>query len=325
MKARHGITPIPLPAIQTSPTGIGRLSRETRKALAALRDRKIIVSPPPGLRRSMKLPLDVYGLTKDESTFTVFVRPGFVIERTVINDTGTDCLTYHEPEGITVPPEEDPPLDPPPFPGQDPGDAIAHTVANNQSVFVKVTVQDDGTISAAEIEVAASDTESTHYAPPVGDETAGSVGEYYYKLAEFTTDGDTLAIKKFHAGANIDHFQELPRFVKAGGTADIFKTFDQEAGQYKTRGITGIDGIEVTQGADEITIGFTDGEDLHLQVVIVNLSIDFTGETFSFGSVTTESHYWLKGIYVGQTEPTDEDFDPIFQRVTHIANTNANP
>jgi hypothetical protein len=44
MKARHGITPIPLPAIQTSPTGIGRLSRETRKAIAALRDRKIIVS-----------------------------------------------------------------------------------------------------------------------------------------------------------------------------------------------------------------------------------------------------------------------------------------
>jgi hypothetical protein len=48
MKARHGITPIPLPAIQTSPTGIGRLSRETRKALAALRDRKIIVSGASG-------------------------------------------------------------------------------------------------------------------------------------------------------------------------------------------------------------------------------------------------------------------------------------
>jgi hypothetical protein len=50
MKARHGINPIPLPAIQRSPAGIGRLSIEVRKALAALRDRKIIVSGAGGSR-----------------------------------------------------------------------------------------------------------------------------------------------------------------------------------------------------------------------------------------------------------------------------------
>lgn len=192
--------------------------------------------------RLIKLPLDVYNLTKDESTFTVSVREGYVIERTVINDTGTDCLTYHEPTGILSM-----------------GEPVEHTVADGQAVFVKVTVQDDGTISAAEIVVDADDTESTHYAPPVGDETAGAVGEYFYKLAEFATDGSTLSITRFHAGANIEHFQELPRFKKAGGTADLFKTFDQASGQYKTRGLTGVSPIVVTQGTDDVEISVDGG------------------------------------------------------------------
>lgn len=43
MKADHGTTPIPLPAIVDDPRWIGRFSREVRKSIAALRDRKIIV------------------------------------------------------------------------------------------------------------------------------------------------------------------------------------------------------------------------------------------------------------------------------------------
>lgn len=43
MKADHGATPIPLPSIVDDPRWIGRFSREVRKSIAALRDRKIIV------------------------------------------------------------------------------------------------------------------------------------------------------------------------------------------------------------------------------------------------------------------------------------------
>ena len=43
MKADHGATPIPLPNIVDDPRWIGRFSREVRKSIAALRDRKIIV------------------------------------------------------------------------------------------------------------------------------------------------------------------------------------------------------------------------------------------------------------------------------------------
>jgi len=43
MKASHGTTPIPLPGIVDDPKWIGRLSRDIRKSIAALRDRKVIV------------------------------------------------------------------------------------------------------------------------------------------------------------------------------------------------------------------------------------------------------------------------------------------
>jgi hypothetical protein len=265
---------------------------------------KTIEIPKGGISRSGKsviLPLDVYNLKQDGETFRVAVREGYVIERTVINDTGTDCLTYHEPDGITVPPEEDPPLDPPPFPGQDPGDAIAHEVEDGQAIFVKVTVQDDGTISATEIVVDANDKESTHYAPPVGDETAGSVGEYYYKLAEFAMDGAALGIKRFHAGANIDHFQELPRFVKAGGTADVFKTFDQASGQYKTRGLTGVSPVVITQGTDDIEISLAgDGGDINYgyRALTITQDSDPPWVNFSVASTIEKWVYVRNGITI---------------------------
>lgn len=44
MNAHHGKLPIPLPTITDDPRWIGRFSREVRKSIAALRDRRIIVS-----------------------------------------------------------------------------------------------------------------------------------------------------------------------------------------------------------------------------------------------------------------------------------------
>jgi hypothetical protein len=113
MKARHGITPIPLPAIQTSPTGIGRLSRETRKALAALRDRKIIVSGATG-RGGSAYPHPFKLFTAEEdSEIRLFVYHGAI---TVLDWSGAAALpsfndlnpiigmaqTYDDPFGGTV-------------------------------------------------------------------------------------------------------------------------------------------------------------------------------------------------------------------------------
>jgi hypothetical protein len=53
MNARHGQTPIPLPTIVDDPRWIGRFSREVRKSIAALRDRRIVVS---GGQRAATIP-----------------------------------------------------------------------------------------------------------------------------------------------------------------------------------------------------------------------------------------------------------------------------
>jgi hypothetical protein len=113
MKARHGITPIPLPAIQTSPTGIGRLSRETRKALAALRDRKIIVSGASGRGGvSYAHPFKLF-TAEEDSEIRLFVYHGAI---TALDWSGAAALpsfndlnpiigmaqTYDDPFGGTV-------------------------------------------------------------------------------------------------------------------------------------------------------------------------------------------------------------------------------
>jgi hypothetical protein len=113
MKARHGITPIPLPAIQTSPTGIGRLSRETRKALAALRDRKIIVSGASGRVGSAYFhPFKLF-TAEEDSEIRLFVYHGAI---TALDWSGSAALpsfndlnpiigmaqTYDDPFGGTV-------------------------------------------------------------------------------------------------------------------------------------------------------------------------------------------------------------------------------
>jgi hypothetical protein len=271
MKARHGINSIPLPAIQRSPAGIGRLSIEVRKALAALRDRKIIVSNPRN-PASKRKPLDVIRLRKEESAFIVNVAEGYVIERTVKNAEGTDCITYHEPDNLkqSEPGEEDPPLPE----GVSAGDLVDHEVEGGQAIYCKVTVEADGTISATEITVSSNDEKSIHYEPPIGEGSEGAQGFYWYKLAKFETDGDTLKIIKFHAGSNIDHFQELPRFETAGGNT-IWKEWDAEAGKYKTKGIDGIRQITTSPGEDKIEIG---GNDKNLKVRFIESGASSPGE-----------------------------------------------
>jgi hypothetical protein len=73
MNARHGQTPIPLPTIVDDPRWIGRFSREVRKSIAALRDRRIIVSG--GQRTAITHPWKVSTSADD----TVRVSPGKIL------------------------------------------------------------------------------------------------------------------------------------------------------------------------------------------------------------------------------------------------------
>lgn len=128
-----------------------------------------------------------------------------------------------------------------------------------QAVYVAYGVDDDGAIRTDAIKprivITNDGEESSHYDPPVGGESSGTGGTVWHKLAIFEIDSDGNPIPEmFEAGDNIEHWRDLPMFVKAGGTADVFKEYDLTAGKYKTRGITAGVGITVTENADDIEI-----------------------------------------------------------------------
>lgn len=257
MKARHGINPIPLPAIQRSPAGIGRLSIEVRKALAALRDRKIIISNPRKLASKIK-PFDVSLQKKDpeeeggDPTYEVIVNPGFVLERIV--PSGGDSLIYHLPDGIFKKDDE----------GVETEELKKHAIEPGQAIYIKVHTLISGAIGIKPEEppldpppppvlvvVSGDNEESTHHEVPFG-EGEGEPGFYYYKLA--VMEGTKLKKNGGVAGQHIDHWADLPLFETEGGEK-IEKEYDGGAGIYRLRGIEGIRQIEVTGAEDTIQVG----------------------------------------------------------------------
>lgn len=98
MKADHGTTPIPLPSIIDDPRWIGRFSREVRKSIAALRDRKIIVRGRQGRGGGGEIkPLTISQGTA-ENKFQVV--PGYVNSlMPTLSSTALDAAT---PPEITV-------------------------------------------------------------------------------------------------------------------------------------------------------------------------------------------------------------------------------
>jgi hypothetical protein len=250
MKARHGITPIPMPAIQRSPAGIGRLSIEVRKSLAALRDRKIIVSNTSKTLTKSK-PFDVK-LQQEGESYTATVTPGFVLERIV--PSGGDAVIYHLPDGIFAKDDE----------GADTEELEKHAIAPGQAIYIKIHTLVSGAIGIKPEEppldpppppvlvvVSGDNEESTHHEVPFG-EGEGEPGFYYYKLA--VMEGTKLKKNGGVAGQHIDHWADLPLFETEGGEK-IEKEYDGGAGIYRLRGIEGIRQIEVTGAEDTIQVG----------------------------------------------------------------------
>ena len=81
MQARHGATPIPIPSIVDDPRWIGRFSREVRKSIAALRDRKVIVRGRQGRGGEVTHPWKAAVSAEDEVTVAAGFMFGVVCKR----------------------------------------------------------------------------------------------------------------------------------------------------------------------------------------------------------------------------------------------------
>lgn len=248
MNIRNDSSKIPLPSIVDDARWIGRFSREVRKSIAALRDRRIVggsahaIQPKP-------LPFDLTLYSAGGSSYEVTVQDGWVNERSPISSSNVTFV--HKPGNILTD-----------------GDRTRFAIAVGEQVSVVVYVDEDGGLDSGsgdpvEIAITDEDQASTHYDPPIATDS-GSGGVYYYKLGVLR-DADATHpypwIERFLTGSHISHFRELPKFKKKAGTHDIFKEFDAAAGEYKTKGITAGDGIDIVDDDESLEIKLDYGTD----------------------------------------------------------------
>ena len=264
-----------------------------------------IISLRRGLsKKSLQLPFwPTFGKTETEgspTTYYVTVSEGHIVDHVTM--TG-DALAYFDcPNRLTD------------------NKPTKFTIEDGQAVYVTVQVRETGAIGTDDeddpcaIEINADETESVHYVPPVGDDTAGSAGTYRYKLAVFHVDAETgvQTIDYFLAGGHVIHYRDLPQFLKEAGEFDVFKEFDPDSGLYRTKGfIREILGytdakksIEITDTGSELLFR-TAGKDLDLK--IIKFKEDTEGRIWE-ETDGIEYLVFREGIFIGVF--ADEDTRP---------------
>lgn len=137
----------------------------------------------------IEIPFDVSVKIKEGTSnpyqFQISVSRGLVVEKRSSAHDGVDALIYWEASNALT--DDEP---------------TWFNIANNQSLFVKVTEVNTGTvrtISSVALEVAASSTISTAYIPAEQD------GIYYYEVAAFTIVDGKPVIERGTAGSHIFH------------------------------------------------------------------------------------------------------------------------
>lgn len=249
MNIRNDSSKIPLPSIVDDARWIGRFSREVRKSIAALRDRRIVGGSSTSAQPKA-LPFDLTLYSAGAGSYEITVQDGWVNERSPISSGNvTFC---HKPGNILTA-----------------GERTRFAIEIGDQVSLVVHVDEDGGLDSGsgdpvEIAITAEDEASTHYDPPIADETSGSGGTYYYKLGVLR-DADATHpspwIERFLCGSHISHFRELPKFKKKAGTYDIFREFDAAAGEYKTKGLTAGEGIDIVDDDESLEIKLDYGTD----------------------------------------------------------------
>jgi hypothetical protein len=260
MNAHHGKLPIPLPTITDDPRWIGRFSREVRKSIAALRDRRIVVSGGQRAAGGTPLPYQVTLITTpgETPTYEVTVGWGYVCER--IPGAG-DAIAYHEAANM--------------WDTEDPSALRTFPITVGQAVYIRTEVDEDGKIGISEgdavtIVIEDDDESSTHYTPKVDDlDSDGAAGHYLYKLAVLeaaVSPSTTPTLEKWLTGSHIDHYQELPSILTAtaGGTGIgvIPKEWSDSEKAYKLRAISQKDPVTADPEADPPVRG----EDVQIHV-----------------------------------------------------------
>lgn len=205
-----------------------------------------IITPVRGRKdRRGSLPYDVTLRGNTDDGYEVTVTHGWIVE---VLPGPDDALKYHEAGN-----HED-------------GDKLRRfAIATAQAIYVTAKVDTAGNIGGTApivtLEVAADDTESTHYQPAVG-ENSGVEGVMKWKLAALEADADPTKppkLKLYLAKGNLNYYQELPEMLSlvspSTGVGEIIKEWNNEEKAYKFRGISKGDGeLTVTTRANDVEV-----------------------------------------------------------------------
>lgn len=114
------------------------------------------------------------------------------------------------------------------------------TGADGQTLYAKVTTTEKDQVSAVILEVAATDTDSTHAQPgPAISPQVTVNGEYYYPLVEFYTDGGELFYRQIHTGT-IVHRPVLWTGKNIGAAVELYKQHKQSTNEFEFRTLKNI-------------------------------------------------------------------------------------
>lgn len=193
--------------------------------------------------------------------------------------------------------------------------------------FIYLTYNTSATTGAAmtaigkepRIVVSSADEKTIRHKPPVGDETTGEEGVTWHKLAQLVDDSAGIRLILWEAGGNAENFP-LPRFKKAGGTGDVFKEYDLANALFRTRGITGENGITVTQESDQIKIELDAGLDLN--IIAYGRTVTYSSGYVSALGTSTEEHWVIAirgGVVVGHYDSIADMVTALGEEATSVA------
>jgi hypothetical protein len=169
---------------------------------------------------------------KSGGTFEVSFAQGYVVERLVKTQTGTNQIKFHEPSNR---------LD-----GSDPR---LFPITVDQAAYVEFNVSISGEVTGnPTIVIDDDDIAVTRYYPLIG-EYAGQAGKFSYKLCSLINDAGTAKLKLYLSGDNVHHLIERFSMISlqnvTGEFYDVLKTYDPDTDEVHFRSLEQLGGSGV--------------------------------------------------------------------------------
>lgn len=222
-------------------------AEEAQKAIKQLAGQGVDTTPLPTRKRYQEPPFSVKSIRKDGNDYFIKLNPGWIIAADPIASAGgSDGYAYIMPEAGGTPLDDD---NPPEI-----------QVADGETIYAKLEVDTQGTVSDPVTVEASTDEKTIHYQPD-DPEGAGVDGNYHWRrLVKFELVDSKPKLTRYQQ-SDIEFDPFLWTGENKGGGAKVFKEHKEEDGEYHFRSLTGLYAIDIEEGTDVIEFAW-EGENI---------------------------------------------------------------